>query len=83
MLYQTDIRECDDDYTLSDDRKGRDFTVNAIYGWPNDSYTAFEFDFPEHGEEDVKRKIVRTNNSFEETFGVDPGRYLRALRLEM
>lgn len=80
--YQFDMRECEDQMSLDEDRKSRDFTVNAIYMWPDKKFEKFEFDFPKNGEFDIFKKIAKTVNSLQETFSSDPGRFLRALRLK-
>lgn len=65
---QLDMRECEDEHSLDDDRKTRDFTVNSIYMWPIQNYTKLKLDYPRNGQFDIANKIVRAVNSMEETF---------------
>jgi len=63
--------------TIQDDLARRDFTINAL---------AFSIETKElldlfDGQEDIKKKLVRTVGKSEERFGEDALRMLRALRL--
>lgn len=61
--------------TLLDDLSRRDFTVNAIAKDEKGKYID-----PFNGQEDIKKRILRTPISGEITFDDDPLRLLRAIR---
>lgn len=62
--------------SLLEDLARRDFTINAIAQNP----TSNELIDPNHGQDDIKQKIVRAVGDAEERFNEDPLRMLRAVR---
>jgi poly(A) polymerase len=64
--------------TLEDDASRRDFTVNALYLDVMGDGQILDFS---HGQDDLKRKIVRVIGDPAERFAEDPVRMLRALKL--
>ena len=72
LLIDVTCYRCDDEFTIIDDLKMRDFTINSIaYGE--------EFIDPLNGIEDIENKVIRACNL--ETFIDDPHRILRGIRL--
>ena len=65
--------------TLEKDLSRRDFTINAMaYGKVD---TAWSLVDPYHGEEDLKKKVLRTVRNPDERFQEDALRLMRAVRL--
>jgi len=68
--------------SLSDDLSRRDFTMNALaYGKASGQEEEWALIDPFHGEEDLKKKIIRTVGHPEERFTEDALRLMRAVRL--
>lgn len=66
--------------TIEEDLKRRDFTINAIAISPKNG----DFDIIDlfNGQEDLKKKIIRTVNEPNDRFSEDALRMMRAIRLE-
>ncbi len=65
--------------TIDEDLSRRDFTINAI-AMGLVKWTAGEIVDPHNGQEDLKKKIIRTVGSAEERFNEDALRLMRAVR---
>lgn len=65
--------------TLHEDLARRDFTINAIAYGPTQT-DAWEWVDPFHGEEDLKKKIIRTVGNPQERLEEDTLRLMRAVR---
>ncbi|PLX28671.1 tRNA nucleotidyltransferase [Candidatus Parcubacteria bacterium] len=66
--------------SLEEDLRRRDFTVNAMARKVIASGLSSKITDPFHGQEDLKKKILRTPLNPDETFSEDPLRMMRACR---
>lgn len=73
--FQFDFREFEEENAKETDIETRDFTINSIY------YDFFKRNLENsQGIEDLNDGLLLHNGVPSKTFGLDPGRYLRAIR---
>lgn len=75
-----DIKGIPSDWSLMDDLKSRDFTMNGLY---YEVVSKKVIDLSGQGIRDIKNRRLRTIGTYNETFDLDYGRLLRLVRFKI